>query len=269
LRFCLFPFTSDSFSLIATKAVQTWTYFGQLYFGCHTSCPNLGLLRTAFLRLLLKLSELRLTSDSFSTIAAKAVRTWTPFGQLYFGCHSSCPNLGLLRTAFLRLLLKLSEPRITSDSFTSVATQAVRTWTPFGQHFFIFHQSCPNSGLLRTAFLRFPPKLSELWLPSDSFSSISAKAVRTQAYFGQLFIVCHESCPNLGLLRTAFLRLLLKLSELGPTSDSISTIATKVVRTWIYFGQLFTDCHESCPNPGILRTAVQVYTVAKSTKTAK
>jgi hypothetical protein len=220
------------------------------------SYSNSGLLRTAFMVACEKLSELGATSDSFRIHRGKAVRTWGNFGQLSWSQVKSCPNSGLLLTAFVVTGEKLSELGTTSDSFRRRRGKAVRTRGYFGQLSSLQGISCPNSGLLRTALVLAGEKLSKLGATSDNFGARRPKAVQTRGYFGQLLWSQGKSWPNSGLLRTAFVVAGEKLSELGATSDSFRRHRGKAVQTRGYFGQLLWSQVKSWPNLGLLRTTL-------------
>jgi hypothetical protein len=188
-----------------------------------------------------KLSELRSTSDNFSTSTTKPVRTRGYFRQLFpFFCQT-CPNLTLLRTAFLLLTPNLSKIGSTLDSFSSSHTKPVLTRGCFGQLFPFFHQTCPNWTLLRSAFPILPPNLYELEATLDSFSSSHTKPVRTGGYFGQLFLFSHQTCPNWRLLWTAFPLLPSKLSKHKAASDSFSFSSVKPVQNQPNWDNFFTS----------------------------
>jgi hypothetical protein len=136
------------------------------------------------------------------------------------------PEVPAVQTAFSLSHAKLSETRSTSDSFSPSSAKPVRTRPYFGQLFLFSHQTCPNSTLLRTAFLLLASNPSELVAASDSFSPSSTKPVRTRGCFGQLFPFFRQTCPNLWLLRTAFLLLAPNLSKPPLTSDNFSTSST-------------------------------------------
>ena len=96
--------------------VRTRGYFGQLYEEMTRFCPNPGLLRT-----------------TLRGIPRDSVRTRGYFGQLYRNTSGFCPNPGLLRTTLQKNLGILSEPGATSDNFTGIPRDSVRTWSYFGQ----------------------------------------------------------------------------------------------------------------------------------------
>jgi hypothetical protein len=114
--------SSDSFSSSTTKPVQSWLWFGQLFFFQHQTCPKLALVRTAFPLSLPNLSEVGSGSDSFSSSTTKPVRSWLWFGQLFLFHHQTCPKLALVRTAFPLPRPNLSEAGSSSDSFSSFNT---------------------------------------------------------------------------------------------------------------------------------------------------
>jgi hypothetical protein len=157
-------------------------------------------------------------------------------------------------TAFAVSTGFLSEPGSSSDNFSSSARDFVRTQLYFGQLFFSCTNFCPNLGHLRTTFLLLHEILFELCSTSDNFFCSARNLVRTWLYFGQLFLFCTRFCPNLALLRTTFPLLHEILSELGSTSDNFFCSARNLVRTQLYFGQLFSVCTRFCPNSALLRT---------------
>jgi len=108
--------------------------------------------------------------------------------------------------------------------------------------------------IFMTSFAGEIETFSEPEATSDNFSSSTRYLVRTWVYFGQLFRFHTISCPNLRLLRTTFPLPHDILSELGSTSDNFSSSTRYLVRTWVYFGQLFLSHMRSCPNLGLLRT---------------
>jgi hypothetical protein len=84
--------------------------------------------------------------------------------------------------------------------------------------------------------------------------------MRTRDCFGQLWGCYLKSWPNVGLLRTTLAAIHENLAELRAASDNIGANIRKASRTQSCFGQLWGYYSKSCPNSGLLRTALaQIY----------
>jgi hypothetical protein len=191
------------------------------------SCPNPGLIRTAFGFFSGFLSESGAYSDCFRVSQWVPVRIRGLFGLLSGFSVGSCPNPGLIRTAFGFLSGFLSESGAYSDCFWVFQWVPVRIRGLFGLLLDFSVGSCPNPGLIRTAF--------------GGFSVIS--------------------CPNPGLIRTAFGFFSGFLSESGPYSDCFWVFQWVPVRIQGLFGLLSGFSVGSCPNPGLIRTAFGGFSV--------
>jgi hypothetical protein len=116
----------------------------------------------------------------------------------------------------------VSESGPHSDSFDLFKGNRVRIRASFGQLWSIQGESCPNQGLIRTALVYSSVIVSESGPHSDSFDLFKGNRVRIRASFGQLLSIQGGSCPNQGLIRTAFVHFRGIVSESGHHSDSFS-----------------------------------------------
>jgi hypothetical protein len=212
--------------------------FGQLWALLGVSCPNQGIIRTGLFHSWGFVSESRTYSDSFGPFLGFRVRIKGLFGQLWAFFGLSCPNQGLIRTAFGLFWAFVSESGTYSDSFDPFLGFCVRIRGLFGQLYSILGVSCPNQGLIQTALIHSWDFLSESRAYSDSFDPFFGFCVRIRGLFGQLYSILGVSCPNQGLIRTALIHSWGFVSEPGAYSDSFGPYLGFPVRIRGLFGQL-------------------------------
>jgi hypothetical protein len=113
-----------------------------------------------------------------------------------------------------------------------------------------------ESGAYSDSFGPFLAFVSESGAFSDSFGPFLGFRVRIRGLFGQLWSFPGLSCPNQGLIRTALVLSWGFLSESGAYSDNFSSFLGFRVRIRGLFGQLWSFPGLSCPNQGLIRTAL-------------
>jgi hypothetical protein len=223
------------------------------------SCPNQGLFRTALVLSWAFVSESGAFSDSFGPFLGFRVRIKGLFGQLWSFLGVSCPNQGLIRTTLVHSWAFVSESGAYSDSFGPFLGFRVRIKGLFGQLWSFPGLSCPNKGLIRTALVLSWAFVSESRAYSDSFDPLLGFRVRIRGLFGQLWSFPGLSCPNQGLIRTALVLSWAFVSESRAYSDSFDPLLGFRVRIRGLFGQLWSFPGLSCPNMGLIRTALIHY----------
>ncbi|MBM7651806.1 hypothetical protein [Neobacillus cucumis] len=81
------------------------------------------------------------------------------------------------------------------------------------------------------------------------------RAVRSQAKIGQHDSEITQSCPKSSQDRTAQARKHVELSEVKPSSDSMTQKTRRAVRSQAKFGPHDSENTQSCPKSSQVRTA--------------
>jgi len=149
--------------------------------------------------------------------------------------HFFCPKLRPVRTLSPGFSPLLSEVTPGSDSLSRFSHSPVRSYTKFGLSLSVFTLSCPKLHQVRTLSPGFPALLSEVAPGSDSISRFFASPVRSYTKFGLSLSVFRLSCPKLHQVRTLSPGFPALLSEVTPSSDSLSRFSHSPVRSCVWF----------------------------------